>query len=213
MSNLARELDTKITQEYGTVLRRDGDLFVVRAPTGDLRARRAASCLVEPGEGDLVLAATGAGGHAFVLAVLERDAKRPTRLIADGELSLEPTGKLTLAASAVEVVARESLAFIAAKVAVKALEAGVVVDSLQLVGRTLESELERIKSFAKSFDSVLERFTQRTKRSYRTVTEADHVRAEQIDYVARRTMNLHGENAIVTAEELVKVDGAQIHVG
>ena len=50
-------------------------------------------------------------------------------------------------------------------------------------------------------------------RVRRTVEELDHVRAEQIDYAAKKTMSLHGDNAIVTANELVKVDGEQIHVG
>jgi hypothetical protein len=31
--------------------------------------------------------------------------------------------------------------------------------------------------------------------------------------VAKETMNLHAANALVTAEELVKVDGEQIHLG
>ena len=49
------------------------------------------------------------------------------------------------------------------------------------------------------------------KRSYRAVEETDQLRAGQIDYVAKETLSLHGENALLTAEELVKVDGEQIH--
>jgi Protein of unknown function (DUF3540) len=50
-------------------------------------------------------------------------------------------------------------------------------------------------------------------RSLRTVEAMDQLRAGQIDHVAQGTLNLHGENAVVTAEELVKLDGEQIHVG
>ncbi|MSP25286.1 MAG: DUF3540 domain-containing protein [Myxococcales bacterium] len=229
MNNLARELDHAVTQEFGTVLRVGGDEVFVRAGSGDHRARRAASCLVCPSEGDLVLLATNAQGHGFVLAVLERDQAEPTRLVVDGDMQLAPTGKLTLAAGGdmqlaptgkltlaaggVELVAREALKVLAGSVELKAIAGNVVLERISLIGRYLESDFERVKSFAKSCDSVLERFSQRVKRSYRTIEESDHVRAGQIDYVARRTMNLHGENAVVTAAELVKVDGAQIHVG
>ena len=64
-----------------------------------------------------------------------------------------------------------------------------------------------------TLDSVLDRFSQRVKRSYRTVEETDQLKAERIDYTASSTMSLHGENALVTAEQLVKVDGEQIHLG
>ena len=47
----------------------------------------------------------------------------------------------------------------------------------------------------------------------RTVEGLDQVKAEQIDYAAQKTASMRGENTLVTAEELVKVDGAQIHVG
>jgi hypothetical protein len=51
------------------------------------------------------------------------------------------------------------------------------------------------------------------KRSYRFVEEADQVKAQRIDYAAEKSVCLRGENALVVAEELVKVDGGQIHLG
>ena len=60
---------------------------------------------------------------------------------------------------------------------------------------------------------MVERISVDAKRSYRTVSEIDQVKAEQIDYAAETIMNLHGKNTLVTAEELVKLDAAQIHVG
>ncbi|MBW2454888.1 MAG: DUF3540 domain-containing protein, partial [Deltaproteobacteria bacterium] len=35
----------------------------------------------------------------------------------------------------------------------------------------------------------------------------------QIQHRAEKNYSLHGENALVTADELVKVDGEQIHLG
>jgi transglutaminase/protease-like cytokinesis protein 3 len=60
---------------------------------------------------------------------------------------------------------------------------------------------------------VLERWSQKVKRAYRKVEQIDELRAQNIDYSADQTMSLHSENALVTAEGLVKVDGEQIHLG
>jgi hypothetical protein len=66
---------------------------------------------------------------------------------------------------------------------------------------------------ADSCDSVFDRLLQRVKRSYRFVEEHDQVRAAQIDYVAQNNASLRGENTLITAKDLVKVDGEQIHLG
>ncbi len=50
-------------------------------------------------------------------------------------------------------------------------------------------------------------------RAYRFVEEMEHVRAGSIDYAARENVRFHGRNALVTAQQLVKMDGEQIHMG
>ncbi len=215
MTLTAEALASDVTQEQGLVVRRDGDVFVVRTTSGTYRTRRAVSCLVEPQEGDLALVASTPQGVSYVLAILERTTPSSTRLVADGDLEIAtPRGTLALrAAEGVSVLSSKALELAAGTLALKALHASVVAEELAVVGRNVRAEVDRLKSFATSVDSVLERWTQRVKRSYRFVEEADHVRAERIDYTASRTLNLHGENAVVTAAEVVKVDGAQILVG
>ena len=58
-----------------------------------------------------------------------------------------------------------------------------------------------------------ERISQRVKRLYRHVEDFEQLRADKVDYVANKTMSLRGQNTLMTAEELVKVDGEQIHLG
>ena len=215
MNQLARELSTDVVQETGIVVRHEGAAFVVRSASGDYRAKRATSCLVEPRVDDLVLVAATPRGVCYVLAVLEREAGAPTKLVAEGDLEVAAShGSVSIVgADGVSVVSRKALEFVAARVSLKALEGSVVIEQLAIAGRQLGLDVERIKALAVSFDSVVERVSQRVKRSYRMVEESDHVRAERIDYAAKRTMNLHGENAVVTADHVVKVDGEQILVG
>lgn len=213
MNPLARELSADVTQEQGLLLRREGVEFIVRTASGDYRARRATSCLVEPEDGDLVLVLSTTRGTTFVLAVLEREAGATTRLVAQSALEIEAERLSLSGREGVTISSAKLVELLAARLGLKAMEASMVAERIEVVGRHLSGEVERIKAFATSVDSVFERWSQRVKRAYRTVEESDHLRAERIDYEAQRTMSLHGQNAVVTAKELVKVDGGQIIVG
>ncbi len=72
---------------------------MVETDSGEYRAKRALSCLVEPTAGDFVLVASHPAGASYVLAVLERDAGAATQLSVDGDLNVcLAGGKFTVAA-------------------------------------------------------------------------------------------------------------------
>jgi hypothetical protein len=215
MNNLAHRIDAgAAVQEIGTIVRADAPGFVVRTEHGSLRALRATSCLVEPRLDDLVLVAATADGRCFILAVLSREQGAGAEIAVDGDLSVAAGGEICLAArDGLKLRSGDAVDVAAAAVSVNAGEASVVFERLTYVGRLLQSEVEKVKSFAGALDMVIDRITQRVKRSYRSVEELDHLRAERIDYEADKSMTLHGETAVVTAERLVKVNGEQIHFG
>ena len=217
MSQLARknERTSAVEQEPGTVLRRDGDVFIVETDSADVRARRATSCLLDPAVGDLVLVAVLPRGHAYVLAVLEREEGAPGTLVSDGSLRVDVRrGTLGLAASeGVHVVAGKDVSLVAPALHGRAADAHVGLDRLSYVGAFVRAQLDRAKLLGKSLDTVFERISSRAKRSHRVVEEADHLRAERIDYAASSAIHLKGQTAVITAEQLVKVDGDQIHLG
>ena len=140
---------------------------------------------------------------------LERDDESITRIAVDGDLELAlPDGRFSVAArDGVGFVSQKDVSIVSAEVKVNAVEANVALQKATLVGKYLQTEFERIKSFATSFDGMFDRFSQRVKNSYRRVEGLDQVKAENVDYTAKKTMNLHGENAVMTARQLVKVDG------
>ncbi len=203
------------TQEAGTVARVEGGAFLVRTPTGEVSAMRAVSCLVEPEEGDYVLLARVDGAGVWVLAVLSREAGAATCITADGDLELRANnGRVSVAARlGIDLATAGDLAVGATTIDLHADKANVVTGALSYLAVSLSAEVERIKVFAVRCDQTFERLTQRARRSYRTVSEYDQLRAEQIDYEARQSLGLHGQNTVVTARELVKVDGEQIHLG
>jgi len=216
MKNLAERIDGgAVVEEMGTVARVDAEGFTVRTGRGDYRAQRATSCLVAPRLDDLVLVASTTEGRCFILAVLSRAEGAGAELAVDGDLSVTASaGEIRLIArDALKLQSGDTVDVTAAAVSVNAGDGNVVIERLSYVGRLLESEIEKVKTFVGALDMVLDRLTQRMKRSYRSVEELDHLRAERIDYEAEKSVCIHGETAVVTAERLVKVNGEQIHFG
>ena len=214
MTNLATELDaTTAVEEVGTV-QRIGEAIVVLTGSGRYAAKRAISCLVEPVLDDTVLLATAADGRSWVLAVLEREATGVV-LSVDGDLELRPrAGRVAIKSTeGVSIASGGDVSVAAKSVDVNALDGRVVFQRLSYLGRLVRSEVEKVKVFAGTFDAVMDRFSQQVKRSYRRVEELDQLRAESIDHTADKTMNLQAKNTLVSAEQLVKVNGDQIHLG
>ncbi|MBI3068818.1 MAG: DUF3540 domain-containing protein [Betaproteobacteria bacterium] len=215
MGDLAMKLEAlSVIQEYGTVVAA-GENVKVRSASGVRSANVAASCLLQPALGDRVLTAAERGGECYVLAVLKRTHAIANAIRFTGDTSLiVDGGRLrTSARDGVEVATAGEIALNAGSIAMNALAADVAVERLSFAGTLLQAGIEKIKLVAGTFDSVLERFYQRVARSIRRVDEIDQVKAGQIDYEAEKNLALHAKYTLVTAEELVKMDGEQIHVG
>ena len=175
--------------------------LLLETELGAVKARRAVSCLVEPIAGDSVLYAALTEGECFVLAVLERAAPCETTLSVEGDLRVRlPSGRLSLAAQdGIALVSGKDVDVAAPELTVHAGAAKVGLDRLTYLGTLVES--------------VIDRLFQRARHAHRQVEERDEVRAGTIDYGARENVTLRGENTLVTAEDLVKIDAKQIIVG
>ncbi|MFO0550447.1 MAG: DUF3540 domain-containing protein [Polyangiaceae bacterium] len=234
MKGVAKKLETAMDrndgsfQAMGTIVSVEGPFFVVRTDRGDLRCRRAVSCLVEPKVDDYVLVAARATdaprlapapvvasvAPAYVLAVLERESADAT-LTAEGNLDLKLShGKLRMAAAeGIDLVSSKHVQVGAAHFGVHATTAKLVAQEILAFGAHALGEIAAIRLKGGIMDKVFERVSERVQRSYRRVDEIDQLKAKQIDYVADETMSMRSENMVATAKELVKVDGEQIHFG
>jgi len=205
-----------VTQESGTITQREGQAFRVELGSGLALAERAVSCLVAPMEGDRVLVAVEASGKAYILAIFERrGGDQKTRISVDGDLEIRtPSGSCLIASSERVTVASPGEVKIAAgDLNISALQGKIVTEKLSFVAKWMLSELGKVKILGETIDSVVERVSSRVERSYRTVTEVDQVKAHQMDYQAEEQIRMHAKNTIVTSDNLVKVDGDQIHFG
>ncbi len=223
MKNVATKLSTRapgsraVFEAMGTVVRVEGDVFVVRTDEPDLRGaelrcKRAFSCLVEPAPDDYVLVG-GRDASAWILSILERESKN-AQLSVEGDLDLRAGAKVRVVAQeGVDVVTAKDINMMGNEIGLQASRAKVFASEILAIGSEVIGELANVKLRGTFFDKVFERVSERVQRSFRRVEEIDQLKAKQMDYVADETLSLRSENMVATAQELVKVDGEQIHFG
>jgi hypothetical protein len=214
MSAAKKLANTETYLETGTVERILSGTVEVRHGSGTLHARCAKSCLVAPEIGDAVLCASGPDG-SFVLAVLRGDEGAPTRLGAEGDLHIQSrTGRVSVSSpQGVDLVSGGAVALTSAELHVRAGKGSVAVEELGFFGKLVRAEVTRMSLAAQEVDAAVTRLTQRAKRVFRFVEEIDQTRAGTVDVRAQNLVAIRGENAVISARVLAKVDGEQIHLG
>lgn len=197
----------RVTLEQG------GRLAVTLLAGGEVMARRAASCLLEPVPGDRVVVCLLP--EPFVLAVLERHGARPAEVVLYGDATVRARGgRLTLTGDeGVRLTSRKVVELLAGLVSVKVARAELFADGVDAVGRIARASFEELGVLARACDRVAERVTERVARVYRFVGELDQLRARHLDYRAEEAAQLKGKDVVISARQVAKIDGEQIHVG
>lgn len=190
----------------GNVLVAAGGRLRVATECGELDTRRAASCLLAPEEGDQVLVSGASVEDAWIIAVLERRAATAARISLDGDLHVHVAGELSLQADTRLTLRGEEMDLRGAR-------ARVVVDSVEAVGNELTASVGKLRLVGNVFETMAERFIGFFKNSVRSVEGTDQVRSGSVDYQAANALSLHGRDVLATAENLVRVDAAQINIG
>lgn len=215
MTNLATKPKlVTIFQQYGVVTAM-GDSISVQTDMASYQASCAPSCLLEPEVGDTVLLVTDTEGGDYVLAVLVRAGTSGAKLNLPANTEVQTlSGSLKISScDGLTLQSARQVSLQAAQLRVDALHGDVTIHNLSIVGEAWRSCIDTVKTVGRSFDSILERCHARVSRSYRRVEELDQVKAGQIDYQADSSLQLHAKYALVTADELVKMDAEQIHLG
>lgn len=231
MKNAAAKLedDLVVFQAMGTIVRIEGATLVIQteraalvdgksARRGEIRARRAVSCLIEPQLHDFVMLggqslSSGQSRTVYVLAVLERESP-DAAISCEGNLDLKVNERFRVVArEGVDIVSSKDVNVMATEVGIHASRAKLFASEILAIGSEVLGELANVKLRGNFFDKVYERVSERVKRSYRHVDEIDQLKAKQMDYMAEETLCLRSENMVAVAKDLVKVDGEQIHFG
>ena len=73
--------------------------------------------------------------------------------------------------------------------------------------------LPRLRVVGDLLETIAEHVLLRTRRSSRFVAETDQSRSGSVDTRAETSLHLHARAAFVSAQDLVRVDADQIHMG
>lgn len=196
------------------VLSRKGRVVQLAAGEFAYEAKLAFSCLVQPEPGDTVLTAE-AGDTRWVLAVLERTGTAPMLLLAEGDMTIAATG------GALRLAARDDVAVDAGatarlsghEVAVHGSVLRSVVDEVVHVGKRITAHVGVIRVVAELMESFAEHTLLRARRSTRLIEQTDHLRSGEIDHAATGTVQIQAKQAFISADTVVRIDAAQIHMG
>lgn len=182
---------------------------------GGLWARPAVSCLIRPMVGDRVAVWAPDGGEAFIVAVLERPGNGNTTLHVHGDLDMRVTnGRFNVTADGgIAMETQQGMQLKADEMSLFAKKWCSVFSEWLCAGRDIVTRAASVAVIANTASSVVNRLVQRSRHCLREVEQLDQVRCGQMDYRAEHTMSLRGKHTLVTAEQLVKADGDQIHLG
>jgi hypothetical protein len=178
----------------------------LRSAGRELRAELASSCLMQPKLGDQVWFAGDAEHGLFVLAVLVSATPGTTRIEAPGDLELRARGR-------VQIEGETQLVLQTDEIQVQAREATLSFVELRAVARTVFASLARVTRVGKLLELVVDTIVQRSNNSYRAIEGVDHHSAELIVQQASKDVHVDAQRALINGKDLVKMDGAQIHLG
>ena len=195
------------TLEYVRVRAVLDAVCVLDTEHGPVRGLRAAGCLLAPRPGDLALASVDAAGETFVLTVLRREAGTAGEIAYPGDLRLRAAGDLTLTADGDAALAAKG------ELNVAAASGDVAFGTVGFLAKTATVRLGALTLLADAVEQIVSRLTQRLGEAVRLVAGHDESQAGSARLLVEDTLTVQAKNAVHTAEEVVKIDAGQIHLG
>jgi hypothetical protein len=180
---------------------------------GTAPAKRAASCLLEPGVGDEVWF-VGPRDDRFVIAVLERaPGAGASKLRLDGDASIDVGGRLSVASEQLDLRSDGQLGIEGDELVVRARTGRAFVHDCAVVARELLTHATKSTLVGTVVETIADLVRSHSRASVRVVDEIDQLQAGNIEHRASSVAELAGEHTLINGSRLVKADAAQIHLG
>lgn len=228
MDNLTIEpREQATTLIYGRVLHCKGVYYEVDTDNGVFSCERADGCLLRPNVGDLVLAATaGPDGQGFVLSVIKRQErnKAVAELDVQGELHIKTRGgnlNITSQGGDLNLAADKDLSLFAvadAAIAGQTLTAGAQTAELKagrvsVVARLFTGSYKTVSLAAGAVEHAFTSLTQKLRNAVRMVEEHDEVLVGSARLAVEESYTVQTKNEMHSAEEIIKLDAEEVHLG
>jgi len=214
--NISRlDLSSNVEIEYGTVQGSADDRFIIQGQAGVFTAGRAFSCLVDPEPGDQVMYSRDDRHRCHILAIIERPAGQHATLSIQGDMAINSKqGKLSISGqNGLLMASPESLALVADEFDVMASKGRVSIKDVEVTGARATIHVSSLTIFAKSIDTVADRWTQRLKNSFRMIDGVDQTRAGDVLTTIKNLFSLRARQSAILAKKDIKIDAERIHMG
>jgi len=202
---------------YGEVVETIGERYVVSVQSGEVDARVALSCIVQPEPGDLVMISLDDFNRCYVVAVLERDTSREQPIgitfPSDVTMTVEHGGLTIRTEDSLQFGSRKEISLSTEDLNIHATNGDVCMEKLSFIGKYLGTQVEKVKIVGNTLDTVFKRMTQKIKHGFRYIEHHEEVHAGSSRYLIKETMTVQSKNSIHLAREHMKLDAEQIHIG
>ena len=203
--------------------RADGG-YTLHAGGRPCAAQRAASCLLEPEAGDTVACwrvsddetgdAIEARARVFITAVLTRAQSASACVSLAGDVELRtPTGALHIAAATTLAWTAPACKVDSDELRLRSRALHVACTAIDAVSAACSAAVGQLRLVGALCATVFDRETHHAQQHQRSVEGVDRLDANVIDHEARALMQLRGENLVANGSQLVKLRGAQVHIG
>lgn len=201
-------------QLVGHVLSIDNGMFTVQCDGADWRCARALSCLVEPQIGDEVLVSGPDRHRVFLLAIIARPESTAVTLSVTGDMTIRSEAGAVNVHSAMltHIHSNQAVKLTAPRHEQENDSASMKIGQMHYLGKQLDAVLGSTDFFSNVIGLMSDSFKSVARLCFRHVKEVDHVRAQTIDYEAEKLTRVHGGYTTLTAQEVMKINGDQIHM-
>jgi len=189
---------------YAVVAGSEDGGILAETPMGEVAARRAASCLLQPEKGDRVLMAHDDGKN-WILAVLERPEKKDALLCFDKSVRMHtPEGGIHLSAST-------DISMVSSGLSMNANKTSAVFNSFHLAVQAYNSCIDKATSVVEKVDLFCKNMRQHLVRSSKVV-EGHEEEYSGSRRMVTNTMDMKSQTTEIQASERVSVNSTQFHV-
>lgn len=169
-----------------------------------ISANRAASCLLSPEQGDIVLVRVTSVGISYVLAVLEKHAH-------DAQLDFE--GALRISARSLDVQARENASLAASEVDLSGIKGRLGFVSFDISCGKLDARVHSCAAMLGQMCATISSCVQNLGNSLRRVSGMETLEAKRLRHKVRQSYLVKAKNLSLRAEQDAKLDGERVHLG
>lgn len=200
-------------QESAHIVQIANSGLLVKSAQGLYKATKAASCLLKPELGDLVLI-QHLEGKVWVLAVLEQKQAQQSVLAVEGNLTLQAAqGDIALQANNIHQHAVEKLGQSAQQIQRLSEQEVSISKSYKQTTEDAQLQFETASCQGKTATMKVGTFVQNAKQCIRQIKELDKLTAGNVLQTVRHTFSTQAKTTISTASGEMRIDAKRIHMG